>query len=256
MNEIAIEKDIIIISNKTLIKLFSYKNWSDLVSLYMFYHKQCKLQWTNQSFTLWDFVKKGLNWWDKRFKSAKKILKELYLIEDIQHKNDKWQIVWHFIKLNYIQSHNKANLSTGAENHPLAVSIGGSQETNAWSNITINAWNNIKEKAQSVKEKKQYIKNINLEEVKAYKNNFIIIYLSEMINSNYVKQSFTTKSFIELYDYIILKGKEYGFIDNVTGDFKAKEFKLELEKINNYYEIKEIKNFKSTFLNWISRSKR
>ena len=133
MNEIMLEKDIILISNQTIVNLFNYENWSDVVALYMFYHKQCKLQWTNQSFTVWDFVMKWLRWWDKRFGDAKKVLKELNLIEDISQRDDKGKVVWWFIKLNYLQSFNKANLSTTSETHTLAVSTGGWQGTNALS---------------------------------------------------------------------------------------------------------------------------
>lgn len=110
-----------------------------------------------------------------------------------------------------------------------------------------------KEKEKEKEKDKEIKKEINLEEVKAYKNNKIILYLYEIIVSNYVKQSFNTKSFIELYDYIISKAKQFWFVDNYNWDFKIKEFLIELEKINNYYELKEIKNFKSTYLNWITK---
>ena len=122
INNISLENELIILSTSTIIKLFTYKNWNDLIALYLFYHKQCKIQWTNQSFTKSNFAMKWLWWGDDRFKSAKKILKELWLIEDIQHRDEKWKILWWFVKLNYIKSDNKANLSTGAEIHPLATS--------------------------------------------------------------------------------------------------------------------------------------
>lgn len=119
MNNISLENEIIILSTNTIIKLFTYDNWSDVISLYLFYHKQCKIQWTNKSFTQSNFAMKWLWWWDERFKKAKKVLKDLNLIEDIQHRDYKWKILWWYVKLNYIQSDKQANLSTGAENHPL-----------------------------------------------------------------------------------------------------------------------------------------
>lgn len=194
MNEINLEKDIMIISNQTIINLFSYDNWADLVALYMFYHKQCKLQSTNQSFTVRDFAKKWLKWWDKRFKDSKKILKELNLIEDISQRNEKWHIIWWFIKLNYLKSLNNTNISSGAETHSMDKTTSGWQETNAL---------NIKDKMLKVNN----IKDITLEKVKEYKNNKVILLLFEIVMLDNVKQSFDIKSFINLYDSIINKSK-------------------------------------------------
>lgn len=154
MNEISLEQKVILVSTRTICELFDQENWSDLVALYMFYHKQCKLQKTNQSFTTSNFAMKWLSWWDKRFKDAKKVLKELMLIEDIVSKNDKWIINWWFIKLNYIESLSKANLSSGAETHPVDESTGGWQKTNAWSIKDINAWSIKEETAESQIEEK------------------------------------------------------------------------------------------------------
>lgn len=139
MNVINIEKETILLSTNTIQKLFQYKNWSDVVALYLFYHKQCKLQKTNQSFTTSTFSKKWLWWWDKRFKEAKKILKELNLVENYCDKDEKWIIKWWYIKLNYIKSQKEANQSSGAENHPVDQSTHGWQNTNALSSKTLNA---------------------------------------------------------------------------------------------------------------------
>lgn len=57
MNSIALENELIIVSTETIHKLFSYENGSDVVALYLFYHKQCKMQGTNQSLTTSDFAK-------------------------------------------------------------------------------------------------------------------------------------------------------------------------------------------------------
>jgi hypothetical protein len=150
MNTIELEQQSIILSTETINKLFNYKNWSDLVALYLFYHKQCKLQKTNQSFTTCNFAKKWLWRWDKRFKTTKKILKDLDLIEDIQDRDDKWVIKWRYIKIKYLKSVNKATLSTSAETHPLAVSTSGHQDTNALSSININALSSYNNKEQTL----------------------------------------------------------------------------------------------------------
>lgn len=125
MNQIALEEEIIMVTTETIHKLFSYENGSDVVALYMFYHKQCKMQGTNQSFSTGDFVKKGMKWGNVRFLSAKAILKELGLIEDIVKRDDKGQVEGWYVKLNFIRSLNKAILSTSAETHPVDESTGG-----------------------------------------------------------------------------------------------------------------------------------
>ena len=140
MNEILLEQKIILVSTRTICSLFDQENWSDLVALYMFYHKQCKLQKTNQTFTTSDFTMKWLSWWNKRFKDAKNTLINMKLIEDITTRDNKWVITWWFIKLNYIESHTPIGLSTPAETHSVDESTGGWQKTNAWSIKDINAW--------------------------------------------------------------------------------------------------------------------
>jgi hypothetical protein len=132
-NSINIEEEIIILSAGTIHKLFSFDNGSDVVSLYLFYHKQCKFQGTNQSFTVADFAKKGLKWGDVKYRNAKKILKQLWLVEDVCEKWDDGKINGWFVKLNYIKT-------TTTQNHSLVSSTGGFQETNAWSSKTENAW--------------------------------------------------------------------------------------------------------------------
>lgn len=102
MNEIELEKDIIILSTRTIQKLFSYENWADVVALYLFYSNQLKIQWANQHsiVCVWDFVKESLHWWDDRFKKAKRVLREIWLIEDMRIIWEDGKIAWSSIKIN------------------------------------------------------------------------------------------------------------------------------------------------------------
>jgi hypothetical protein len=62
------------------------KHFSNLLALYSFYLYHAQLQKTNQPLATDEFVKNGLNWALDRVKKTKKILKELKVIEVVQHK--------------------------------------------------------------------------------------------------------------------------------------------------------------------------
>lgn len=224
-------------------------------------------EWDSWCEELW-FSKKEFNWaikkiWFKLWKNNKNEISKEEAI--IIYYTDSSRVTWYSINYDLLNKllngiylvsdkrslsivSDKRELTTVSDKRWFTINTETTTETTA--EIEAIASKPVKEKKQNI------VKNINLDEVKAYKNNHIIIYLYEMVNSNYVKQSFNTESFIKLYDYIIEKSKEYWFADNETWKLKDKELKLELEKINNYYEVKWIKNFKSTFLNWISRINR
>lgn len=165
MNEIRLEQKVIIISTQTICNLFDYENWADLVALYMFYHKQCKIQKTNQSFTTSNFVMQWLRWWRDRFAKAKNLLTDLWLVEDISDKWEDWKIKWWYIKLNYIESTDDQNILNSTKNHPTDLTQCGSQPTNAWSIKGINAWSDkgnshIEEKNSTEKPKKKISSSI------------------------------------------------------------------------------------------------
>lgn len=162
MNEIVLEKDmsnmfnwLCIITKKTLDVLFAQDNWSDLVALYFFIYKKCKEQSTNQPWITNSYIQKWLWWWEARLKKAKSILEDLEIIELIRDRNDKKQLWKIFIRLKYIVSENfitKSEWSNAViekarttETQPWLDIALGLDGTNAWSNININAWSNIKE---------------------------------------------------------------------------------------------------------------
>jgi hypothetical protein len=59
------------------------------------------------------------------------------------------------------------------------------------------------------KKEKIYKKEIDFNEVINYKNNIVIKKLYEIVISDFVKQKFDNKSFINLYEYIITNAKQY-----------------------------------------------
>jgi hypothetical protein len=101
MNEIAIENELIILSTETIVKLFNYDNWADLVSLYIFYNYQCSKQGTNKILSTSDFTMESLKIWEGRFLKAKKMLKELDLIEDVKERGKDWKLWKSYILLKF-----------------------------------------------------------------------------------------------------------------------------------------------------------
>ena len=62
------------------------KDYANLLALYSFYIYHAQLQKTNQPLVTDDFTRKGMNWAIDRVKKTKKILKEMKLIEVVQHR--------------------------------------------------------------------------------------------------------------------------------------------------------------------------
>jgi len=90
------------------------KHFSNLLALYSFYLYHAQLQKTNQPLATDEFVKKGLNWALDRVKKTKKILKELKVIEVVQHKQ------YYYIHLFFIYTKKKIdNLFQKKEQKPI-----------------------------------------------------------------------------------------------------------------------------------------
>lgn len=134
------------------------KNWPDAFALYFKLLKQSRMQQTNITYSLNAFLKNGLGWWDERLKNAKKILKELWLVDDVVVRNDRWIIEGHYVRVNYLIDENKVrtqgityNLSTKGlcpgvdETHPLSSPTDGQTDTNALNTKYINALNTKEE---------------------------------------------------------------------------------------------------------------
>lgn len=124
-----------------------WKNWPDAYALYTKLVKQSRIQQTNQTKSLNAFLKEWLGRWDDRLKNAKKILKQLWLIDDIDIRDEQWKIRWHYVRVNFLINENKVrnacmtyNLSTNGFDHDVDSPTSGWTDTNALSIKYINAW--------------------------------------------------------------------------------------------------------------------
>lgn len=78
------------------------KNWPDAVALYIRLLKQSRIQETNQTWSLNEFLQKSMWWWRDRLQDAKKVLNELWLIDYLQLKWEKWKFTTQLIRVNYL----------------------------------------------------------------------------------------------------------------------------------------------------------
>ena len=141
------------------------KNWPDAIALYIKLLKQTRIQQTNQTKSLNIFLKEWLGWWDERLKKARQVLKSLGLIDDVVIRDELWKLAWHYVRVNFLINEQKVrtlgttyNLSTTGLNPCVDTSTSGQTDTNALSNININAWSIINKNSIS----KQDIQNQNL----------------------------------------------------------------------------------------------
>jgi len=125
------------------------KNWPDAIALYIKLLKQTRIQQTNQTKSLNVFLKEWLWWGDERLKKARQVLKSLGLIDDVVIRDELWKMAWHYVRVNFLINEQKVrtlgstyNLSTTGLNHDVAKPTSGQTDTNALSNININAWSN------------------------------------------------------------------------------------------------------------------
>ena len=127
------------------------KYWPDTFAVYFKLLEQTRIQKTNRTFTLNKFLMNFFGWWDDRVSRAKKILKNLWLIDDIVIR-DWGKIVWHYVQVNYLIDENKVRntcstyiLTTTTENQGVESTMSGEIETNALSTKHINAWSTKQE---------------------------------------------------------------------------------------------------------------
>lgn len=84
------------------------ESWnSDVLVLYIKYIKQSRIQNTTKTFSLDEFMWKWLWWWHNRFYKAKKVLKELWLIDVIRTMWPDWKFIDNYVRVNYLIDENK-----------------------------------------------------------------------------------------------------------------------------------------------------
>lgn len=128
------------------------KYWPDAFALYFKLMKQARIQQTNQTYTLNKFLENYFWWGHERLTKAKKILKWLWLVDDVILRDEKGIITGHYVRVNYLIDENKIrnqgityNLSTSLETQDMDTPTSGWMATNALSTKNINALNTKKE---------------------------------------------------------------------------------------------------------------
>jgi len=124
----------------------------DAFALYFKLMKQARIQQTNQTYSLNEFLREWMWRWEDRLRNAKNILKQLGLVDDVTIRDEKWKITWHYVRVNYLIDENKVrnaastyNLSTTGNLPEVDESTTGWTEANALSTKIWNAWNTKKE---------------------------------------------------------------------------------------------------------------
>lgn len=129
-----------------------WKNWPDAFALYFKLMKQARIQETNQTFTLNQFLKNFFWWGHERLAKAKNTLKKLWLVDDVLIRAENGKLQWHYIRVNYLVDEQKVrtsaltyNLTDSLENRLSVSTECGQTDANALSTKYINAWSRIKE---------------------------------------------------------------------------------------------------------------
>lgn len=209
-----------------------WKQWPDAFALYFKLMKQARIQQTNQTYSSNSFLKDGMWWWTDRLRKAKNILKNLWLVDDVNIQDKKWKIIGHYVRVNYLIDEEKVrtagmtyNLSTCwlwpqmDENHLWTPSTCGWTATNALSTKYINAWstkieNNCLSKNKTTTSSKK--KELTAEQTEAFERVW-----KEYPQKTHKKDA--RKHFLEC-DY-----------DELMFDAKQKKRMVELEVIEKQY---------------------
>ena len=124
-----------------------WRIWPDAFALYFKLMKQARIQQTNQTYSLNEFLKRWMWRWDDRLRNAKNVLKKLWLIDEINIQDEKWKITWRYIRVNYLINEDRIrtlgityNLSTTGVYRQTVTPTDGWTDANALSTKYINAW--------------------------------------------------------------------------------------------------------------------
>lgn len=122
-----ISKELLIVNQTTIERLFQEKNKNALV-LYMFYYKTAKWQDTTIIKANDEYCKKSLNWGTDKLKSAKKALLDMNLIKILNKRDSQNKIIGWFVEINYF-----TNSTIPVSTQPINAHV-VKQETNAYNN--------------------------------------------------------------------------------------------------------------------------
>lgn len=110
-------------THHTVDMLLQYKNWPDALALYFRYIKQRKMQDNVNTYSTDVFMRKAMWWWKDRFQKAKKILRDLGMIETNSTTDENWKIIGWYVKVNFM-------ITRTPDSQTLGLPDSGKQETN------------------------------------------------------------------------------------------------------------------------------
>lgn len=122
-----------------------WKNWPDAFALYFRLMKQARIQQTNQTWSLNEFLQKSMGRWKDRLQNAKRVLNDLWLIDYVQLREWGGKFWTQFIRVNYLIDEQKVR--TNSITYDLMVDqltkipADDKTETNALNTKIGNAWN-------------------------------------------------------------------------------------------------------------------
>lgn len=258
---------------------------TDALALYIRYMKQSRMQDTSKTFSLDEFMWKWLWWWHNRFYKAKKVLKELWLIDVIKTMWPDWKFVDNYVRVNYLIDENRIrtlgttyelihspqNAESGKQGEEMLININKNNTLNEGnSNLPIK---DDKSLSNSFKQKnvegvnvngKQYhapldkIKNSDdirelLDEDEISKHNIQLKILLKMINLWY-KVNKTKTDLMNEFEWLKNKAKLYGLIQ-WDGNIAWNTFYQKIDKWYDWHteKNKPVKNFKTSIIPFISK---
>lgn len=253
------------------------ESWnSDALVLYIKYIKQSRIQDTSKTFSLDEFMWKWLWWWHNRFYKAKKVLKELWLIDVIKTMWPDGKFIDNFVRVNYLIDENRVrnsgttyelihspqNAESGNQGEEMLINI-NKNNTN-WNSIIpqpiIPDNNSLNRKTDARKKSSELdkIKNSDdirdlLSEEEIWIYNIQLRILLKMINLWY-KVNKTKTDLINEFEWLKNKAKLYWL---VRWDWGI-AWNTFYQKIDKWYDWhteknKPVKNFKTSIVPFISK---
>lgn len=250
---------------------------TDALALYIRYMKQSRMQDTSKTFSLDEFMWKWLWWWHNRFYKAKKVLKELWLIDVIRTMWPDGKFIDNYVRVNYLIDENRIrtlgttyelihspqNAETGNQGEEMLININKNNTL-----ISGNSDNVIKDDNNSLKQRNskraQYhapldiIKNSDdirevLDEDEISKYNIQLKILLKMINLWY-KVNKTKTDLMNEFEWLKNKAKLYGLIQ-WDGNIAWNTFYQKIDKWYDWHteKSKPVKNFKTSIIPFISK---
>jgi len=213
---------------------------SDALALYIKYLKQSRMQNTSKTFSLDKFMYDSLWRWNNRFYKAKKVLKDLWLIDVIRTMWPDGKFIDNFVRVNYLIDENRIrNLGITYE----LIQSPQNEESGKW--------------------REEMLININ-------KNNIKGISENSLLNSENSRAGLTdvcaAAQFVESYEDIqwIISDDSYRVNNNkllkcivkmcelwYKVNKKEKEIRELVNRIKEKAEIYNIKNADGTIAQWI-----